>query len=73
MIVVPVETTEEICHHHQLKTAMPGRIWAIASLVCGALSLAFALVVFGPLGVATDGVVVAKGVSNKLDWRLSPI
>ena len=50
---------------HQSMTAMPGRKWVICSLARVALCLAFAPVVFGPLGVATDGVAVAKGVSNK--------
>ena len=35
--------------------------WAIASLVCAAIALAFAPVVFGPLGVLTGGVAVWKG------------
>lgn len=49
-----METTEEI--NHQLVTAMLGRRPVTGRLVCAALSLAFTLVVFGPLGVA-----VAKG------------
>ena len=31
---------------------MHGRRWTVASLLCVALSLAFAPVVFGPLGVS---------------------
>ena len=40
---------------------MPDRRWAIASLICAVLALAFAPVVFGPLGVLTGGVAVWKG------------
>ena len=40
---------------------IPGRRWTLASLVCAALSLVFAPVVFGPLGVVADCVAIAKG------------
>ena len=63
MCVLPVETTEEIDHHIEDRTAWPKMV--IASMVCGTLSLASALVVFGSLAVATDGVAVAKVVSTK--------
>ena len=38
-----------------------GRKWVLASLVCAALSLAVAPVVFGPLGVVAGSVAVSKG------------
>jgi len=44
-----------------LMTRPPGRLWARASLICAALSLFIAPVVFGPLSVATGMVAVAKG------------
>ncbi|MCZ6866159.1 MAG: hypothetical protein O7E55_02330 [Chloroflexi bacterium] len=42
-------------------TAIPGRRWVIGSLVCAALSLAVAPVVFGPHRVAAGSVAVWKG------------
>ena len=42
-------------------TAKPGRRWAIVSLVCAALALIIAPVVFGLLGVAAGMVAVWKG------------
>ncbi len=41
--------------------AKPGRIPVITSLVCAALSLVVAPVVFGPLGVIAGMVAVWKG------------
>ncbi len=59
MSVEPLKTTEEF--DQQSTTTMPGRRWVIASLVCAILSLAFAPVVFGPLGVVAGAVAVWKG------------
>ena len=59
IVGVPVETAEEIIH--QSMTAGRGRRWVIGSLVCAALSLAFAPGVFGPLGVVAGAVAVWKG------------
>ena len=42
-------------------TGKLGRRWAIVSLVCTAISLAVAPVVFGPLGVVAGMVAVWKG------------
>ena len=56
---VPLKTTQEIDHHSI--TAMPGGRWVIGSLVCAAMALAFAPVVFGPLGVVVGAVAVWKG------------
>ena len=39
----------------------PGRMWARASLFCGAWSLFIASAVLGPLGVAAGMVAIAKG------------
>ena len=63
MSVVSVETAEEI--DRQSTTAMAGRRWVIGSLVFAAMSLAFAPVVFGPLGVIAGSVAVWKGAK----WR----
>ena len=54
-----IETTDEV--DHQSMTAIPGRRWVIVSLVCAGLSLAFAPVVFGPLGVVAGAVAAWKG------------
>ena len=56
---VPLETTDEV--DHQSMTAIPCRRWVIGSLACAGLSLAFAPVVFGPLGVAAGAVAAWKG------------
>ena len=58
-----METPQEIGHHW--KTAMPGRIWVIASLVCAVLSLAFAPVEFGPLGVVAGAVAVWRSARSR--------
>ena len=60
---IPVENTKYV--DRQSMTANPGRRWAIGSLVCAALALAFAPVVFGPLGVMAGTVAVRKGAK----WR----
>ena len=44
-----------------LLTRKAGRLWARASLICAALALFIAPVVFGPLGVAAGMVAVWKG------------
>lgn len=44
-----------------MRQRMPGRRWVITSLVCAAVALAFAPVVFGPLGVVAGTVAVWKG------------
>ena len=46
---------------YQSMAATPGRRWVIGSLVFAAMSLAFAPVVFGPLGVIAGSVAVWKG------------
>ena len=56
---VPIETTDEV--DRRSTTAIPGRRWVISSLVYAALSLAFAPVVFAPLGVVAGTVAVWKG------------
>ena len=60
---VPLKTTQEIDHHSI--TAMPGGRWVIGSLVCAAMALAFAPVVFGPLGVVAGTVAVWKGATKR--------
>lgn len=47
-----------------------GRKWAIASLVCAALSLAVAPLVFGLVGVAAGTVAVADG---ERWWRVAGV
>ena len=59
MSVIPVKTAEEI--DRQTITPMPGRRWIIGSLVCAALALGFAPVLFGLLGVVAGTVAVWKG------------
>lgn len=48
-----------------LTTAMPYRRWIFFSLVCAAVSLSIAPLVFGPLGVIAGIVAVWKGAK----WR----
>ena len=59
---IPVESTKYV--DGQSMTAKPGRKWAIGSLVCAALALAFAPVALGPLGIVAGTVAVSKGVSR---------
>ena len=44
-----------------LLTRKPGRMWARASLMCGAWSLFIAPAILGPLGVVAGMVAIAKG------------